>query len=551
MKENSLIDKKSLKIIKGDTANWKELAKDCVCFANAAGGSILIGIEDKETLPPPNQKIKNEYLERISKKISSLTLYVGISPKKVIAQNGGEYIDLKVFRSTQSVASTTNGKYFIRISDECKPVMPEDLERLVSERSAFVWEERVARKVPIGECDISKYQQFLEDIKSSERVSNFVKEMSPQEITDFYFLTSEGMLTNLGILWIGKRTHRATLHYAPSVQFIKYDEMDTKVYKKVWDDFDLNPKELINAILNEIPDWKEYVEVSDGIFRKNIYNYSPEVIREIVANAFAHRNYTMRGDIFINLYPNRVEFHSPGLLPLGVTPENILTKSVQRNALLAKLFYDLKLMEKEGSGYDKIYEILLGTGKEVPLVIEGEDRVIVTVKKRIISNEVLRLMDKASKQLQLKQREVITLGFIAQHDGISAVDLSHLVNAQKTNNLNVWLGSLLDKGVVKSKGRTKGTLYYINPEFLRDVDFVEKTNLKRIEPHRLKELIYEDLKNYPESSIGEINNRIGSEINKRTLKNMLDAMISEEVLVKKGEKRWTKYSINQNLGNNL
>jgi len=88
--------------------------------------------------------------------------------------------------------------------------------------------------------------------------------------------------------------------------------------------------------MNDVADWKEGIEVTDGIFRKNIYNYSPEVIRELVANAFAHRNYSMRGDIFINLYNDRLEIHSPGLLPLGVTPENILTKSVQRNPLTIK-----------------------------------------------------------------------------------------------------------------------------------------------------------------------------------------------------------------------
>ncbi len=405
MKENNHFDKKSLAIIEGKKANWKELAKDCVCFANSYGGKIYIGIEDNDDLPEKNQKIKDEHVENIQKRIPSLTLNVGIAPKKVIAENGGEYIELNVYRSSQTIASTTDGKYYMRVSDECKPILPRDLDRLVSEKNAFVWEEKVVKKIPLADCDIVKYDQFIKDVKTSQRISNFVKEKTIEEITDYYFLTDNGFLTNLGILWIGKRNHRATLHYAPSVQFIKYDVNENKIYKKVWDDYSQNPKELINAILTEIPDWNEFVEISDGIFRKNIYNYSPEVIRELVANAFAHRNYTMRGDIFINLYTDRLEIHSPGLLLLGVTPSNILTKSVQRNALLSKLFYDLKLMEKEGSGYDKIYEVLLGNGKEVPDVYEGEDRVTVTIKKRIISNEVLRLMDKASKELQLKQRE--------------------------------------------------------------------------------------------------------------------------------------------------
>lgn len=43
-------------------------------------------------------------------------------------------------------------------------------------------------------------------------------------------------------------------------------------------------------------------------------------------------------------------------------------------------------MEKEGSGYDKVYELLLFNGKPEPIVEEWDDRVVVTIKKNIISN---------------------------------------------------------------------------------------------------------------------------------------------------------------------
>lgn len=544
MKENSLLDKKSLSIVNGSKANLKELAKDCVCFANTQGGSILIGIEDDSDAPPLGQVINEDLIEKINKTIPALTVNVGIAPSIKTAENGAQFIELKVFRTTQSVASTTDGRYYMRVSDDCKPIPPEDLARLFSERNSFVWEEKIVKRIPVGSCDINKYDQFLIDISKSERVSDFVREMAPQEITDHYFLTQDGFLTNLGILWIGKRSDRAVLHYPPSVQFIKYDEQENKVFKKVWDDHTLNPKELINSILLEIPDWNESVEVSDGIFRKNIYNYEPEIIREIVANAFAHRNYTMRGDIFINLFQDRLEIHSPGLLPLGVTPENILTKSVQRNALLAKLFYDLKLMEKEGSGYDKVYELLLGSGKQLPIVIEAEDRVTVILKKQIVSKDVLKLMDKASQDLQLKQKEVIALGIIAQSEGISALELSKILNISKPNGLQYWISRLTNLDVVLSKGKTKGTFYFVNPDFIRTTDFIEQTNLKRIEPHRLQELIYEDLKNYPESSISDINKRIGVEIKQRTLKAKIYEMLGNNLLRKEGKLKGTKYFIN-------
>ena len=543
MKENSLFDRKSLKIIKGKTANWEELAKDCVCFANAVGGEIHIGIEDDSLLPPDNQKISNPLLESIRKRIPALTVNVGIDVRKETAENDGEYIVLTVFRSSQSIASTTGGKYYIRVSDDCKPVMPEDMARLAADKNAFIWEEKIVRKIHFSECDPLKLKQFVNDIRNSERVSNFVKEMPPEDLLEYYLLTQDQYLTNLGVLWVGTQKQRAVLHYAPSVQFIKYNELDEKINKKLWDDFTLNPKELIDDVINNIPEWNDFIEISDGIFRKNIYHYNPTVIRELLANAFAHRNYGMRGDIFINLYVDRVEIHSPGLLPLGVTPKNILTKSVQRNHFLSKLFYDLKLMEKEGSGYDKVYEILLSNGKKPPVVEEGDDRVVVTVFKNIINKDILAIMQKASEEFQLKQKEVITLGLIAQKGDIPALELSEILNVNKPNGLKYWLGRLMDFKLVLSKGKTKGTLYYVNPDFLRVSEFKTKTTLKRIEPYRLKELILADLNDYPNSSISEIHKRIGIEINKHTLKNKLDDLLKEDLINKKGEKKGTRYFI--------
>lgn len=73
MKENSYYDRKSLSIIMGKKAQWKELAKDCVCFSNSVGGYIDIGIEDNEDLPFKDQRIEEDLVGLIQKKISSLT----------------------------------------------------------------------------------------------------------------------------------------------------------------------------------------------------------------------------------------------------------------------------------------------------------------------------------------------------------------------------------------------------------------------------------------------------------------------------------------------
>ena len=356
-------------------------------------------------------------------------------------------------------------------------------------------------------------------------------------------MTEGDYLTNLGILWVGKRTDRAKLLYSPVIQFFKFDEFGNRINKIVWDDYTLNPKELIEAVWTQIPDWNEGIEVSDGIFRRFVPNYEEDVVRELIANALVHRPYTTRGDIFINLLPDRLEVHNPGLFPLGVTAQNILHKSVRRNEHLAKVFYNLKLMEREGSGFDKMYETLLKNGKQIPIPHEGEDRVSVVIKRRVIKSEIVSLINRIHDQYQLSQKELICLGLIAQNTLLSATAFSNILNIPSQNGIRDWLGRLIDLEIIQSIGRTKGVEYFVNPSMLQRANFKGKTNLKKIETHRLRELIYQDILTYPDSSISEIHLRVGLEIPLRKIQSHLYTMVESDELVFSGSFRWRRYSI--------
>jgi ATP-dependent DNA helicase RecG len=338
---------------------------------------------------------------------------------------------------------------------------------------------------------------------------------------------------------------RAKLLYAPVIQFLKFDENGNKVKKELWDDFSLNPMELIQSVWKKVPEWQEGIEISEGIFgRKMIYNYNENVIRELLANALVHRPYTTRGDIFINLFSDRLEIHNPGLLPLGVTPNNILHQSIKRNEHLSKIFYDLNLMEREGSGYDKMYEILLSEAKKPPAVKEGDDRVIVTIYKQITSVGVITLVEKIKNQYQLNQKEIICLGIIAQYKSIIATEFSKQIQSNNDKQIKYWLGRLLEYEIVLTKGKTKGTQYYINPAVLKGTS-LERTNLQQIEEHRLKQLIIEDLENYPMSSIENIHSRIGKEIPVRKLRSVLYWLVKIGEISTAGGKKFRKYFIDK------
>ena len=127
--EDRRLDRKSLCTVTGKTADFSKLAKDCVCFANGSGDQLLIGIKDGDVHPPVRQRIDPALLSHIYKHIRELTVKIRALLELLQDDNGGDYIVINIPRST-GVASTSDGRYFLRIGDTCRPVVGDDLMRL-------------------------------------------------------------------------------------------------------------------------------------------------------------------------------------------------------------------------------------------------------------------------------------------------------------------------------------------------------------------------------------------------------------------------------------
>ena len=85
--------------------------------------------------------------------------------------------------------------------------------------------------------------------------------------------------------------------------------------------------------------------------------YPMRALREAITNAIMHRDYFESGaNVFVEIYDDRIEISNPGGLPKGLSKEELGTRSVRRNPLIADLLHRIALIEKAGTGIRRMRE---------------------------------------------------------------------------------------------------------------------------------------------------------------------------------------------------
>lgn len=542
-KERQTTEYKSLQKIRTGDKGFKDLSVTCTAFANAQGGNIYIGYDDKKCLPLSNQVIETEEINNAVTKLRSLCFNVALEASEVMQDDkGSQYFVVHIFPSKRSIASTSDGKFYIRVADKCEPVRSEDIQRLANEKQAFQWELVCTKNFKLTDTNPEALISFAEKIRQSKRVSDHIKQMSNHEIAVNYNLVDGEYLTYLGILWLGNAVQRSRIAYPITVQYIVYDSLDRKVRKKDWHDNLLNPAELLLEIEREAVELKYFYEIPNGLFRKQIYHYHPKVIRELLLNAFAHKSFTISGDIMIEVYPDHLEITNPGGLPLGVTKDNILHQRQRRNPHFIRIMHDLELMEGEGSGYDLIYELNARDSKPLPEIESDFNYTKITQYSQITSTEIIRLLDFVLHNYELSQKDIIALGFIARNQKILSTELTSLLQLPETDRMRSYVDRLLKQHILITRGIKKGTEFLINPRLITNAKLNILTTLKTVEPYTLEALIKEDLRIHPNGKISDISKRL-PDVALKDIRKFVYTMVDKGILLPVGSKKNRVYRL--------
>lgn len=539
--EKQTTEYKSLLKIRTGDKGFKDLSVTCVALANAQGGRIFIGYDDKKKAPLPEQHVTPDEVNEAVTKLRSLCFNVGLVASEICTDDtGSQYFIVSVSPSMHSVATTSDGRIYIRVADKCEPVRSEDLQRLGEEKGAYQW-ELVRTKYLLDGVALDALRQLANDIRKSSRVRQHVKQMDDAELAENYHLVDEGYLTNLGVLWLGTAKQRSSICYPATVQYIVYDVLERKVRKEEWHDNRLNPKELLLDIEQKAVELTYSYEFPNGLFRKQIRHYHPKLVRELLVNALAHKSYTISSDIMIKVFSDRLEISNPGGLPLGITKDNILHAKNRRNPNMIELLSALEMMEGEGSGYDLIYELNAMEAKNPPMIESSYNEVTVIQNAEIIDTELLPLLDFVLQNYQLTQKAFTAFGIIAREKKVFSTRLSAILQLQEEDRLRSYTDKLLKDNIIGRNGVKKGTQFFVNPQLIKNAKVNLKTTLKTVEPYVLRTLIMEDLRAHPKSKISEIAGRL-PETDLQELRKMIYSMVDVE-LITEGARTDRRYAL--------
>lgn len=435
LKENQYFDRKSAR--KDD----REIAKHISAFANAAGGKLVVGIEDNGEVTGfrRNGARDIENFERAALATCTPTPIVHRERISVVNSSGEDdtVLVLDIEPSTShSVARMSDGDVFLRQNDKSVKLNREQVIALEFDKGQRIFEDELVKDSSIDDVDhevLDRYKEILGTEVSDEQVLRSRRFMR------------DGKLTVAGALLFAQDP--SVMMPQARVRILRYDGVKMETGER------LNitkercfcgplPKviqgayELISSMLREF----QFLG-PDGKFQ-TVPEYPEFAWFEGLVNAVTHRDYSFRGDyIRISMFDDRMEIISPGALPNIVTLDNMRTTRYSRNPRIARTLVEFGWVRELNEGVQRIYTEMQNSLLGDPVYSEpGKTKVQLTLENNIVARTVGRseaLEDKMSSEAiaSLSEYELAAIRLAFANGKVTARELAaHIGRDRRTAN---------------------------------------------------------------------------------------------------------------------
>ena len=355
-----------------------DVAKEMCCFANAHGGRILIGVDDEGRILDAGGWIDERVMN-----IARTSIDPPLIPayQRLRWDDAREVVIVSVDEGVEKPYAHLRGResrrYLMRVGSTCREANQAELVRLTQASGAVAADLRPAVASSVDDLDPRLLEQRFAGLRSVEYAA-----LPPEEqrrvLVATEILHESGAATVGGLLCYGSAP-QSRLPFAV-VAAAAYP--DTVVEREL-----LDRAEIGGRLDDQIADAVRFVERNlrhpsgvAGAHRVERAQPSLESVREVVANAVAHRHYGIAGPIQLRVFADRLEVVSPGGLPNGVTPEAMrLGLSIRRNEFIMQHLARAGLVDALGRGVLLIYEEAAARGLREPEIVPTETATRVTL----------------------------------------------------------------------------------------------------------------------------------------------------------------------------
>lgn len=157
----------------------------------------------------------------------------------------------------------------------------------------------------------------------------------------------------------------------------------------------------------------------------------------------------------MKIHDNRLTIWNPGGLPQGMTIEELYNpnhSSKLRNKLIAQIFYDIELIERYGSGIQRIIGACENAGLPIPVFEERFGGFLVIFRKDLYTEEYL-------KDQGLNERQVKAVLYVKENGDINLSSFKAIVPNVSEKTLYRDLQDLVRRGILREIGEKKGRIY--------------------------------------------------------------------------------------------
>ena len=203
-----------------------------------------------------------------------------------------------------------------------------------------------------------------------------------------------------------------------------------------------------------------------GMYRQDVYELPTDSIRELIANAVAHRSYLEPGNIQVALFDDRLEVTSPGMLLNNVTISKMMEGySKPRNPAIARAFAYMKIIEKWGTGIPRLFEACEEYGLPKPKLVDFDGDFRVNMYRKAESEIVVNGVTTQATQGTTQATQGTTQAELSENDKavlMSIVEDPHITQKEmaakldwKIDRVKYYLNKLKRKGIIKRVGTSQ------------------------------------------------------------------------------------------------